>query len=85
MPFRFFGLRPSSRAFLTISGEGAEASVAALAGFDSAAGLAGVDGGVADEGAAGDAGALGVDGAGVWAREGAAAATTISDAKRRMR
>jgi hypothetical protein len=83
-PSRFFGLKPSRRAIFTCSGEGSEASVAALAGFDPVAALAaGVDGSVA-EGEAADAGALevgalevGADGlgAGAWAPQGVAAAT----------
>jgi hypothetical protein len=77
---------------LSISGEGSEASVAALAGFESAGALtAGVDGAVADEGAADaadDAGALDVGGdevgAGAWAPHGAVAAI-MSDARKAVR
>ncbi len=67
------------------SGEGpAEASVAVLAGFESAAALAaGVDGAVADGEAADDAGSLGAE-VGVWAPQGAAAAT-MSDARKTVR
>jgi hypothetical protein len=87
VPLRVFGLNPSRRAIFITSGEGpAEASVAVLAGFESAAALAaGVDGAVADEGAADDAGSLGAEvGAGVWAPQGAAAAT-MSDARKTAR
>jgi hypothetical protein len=87
-PFRFFGLKPSRRAFLITSGEGSEASFAALTGFESAGALtAGGAGAVADEGAD-DSGAVAVGadevGAGAWAPQGAA--TTIrSDARKTVR
>src|SRR5580704_13541562 len=89
MPSRFFGLRPSRRAFLIISGEGSEASFAAVAGFESAAAVAAaVEGVVADEGAADDAGAaeVGADeaGAGAWAAQGTAT-TMMSDARKALR
>jgi hypothetical protein len=88
VPLRVFGLNPSRRAIFITSGEGsAEASLVALAGFESAAArAAGVDGAVADEGGADDAGALGADEvwAGAWAPHGAAAITKI-DARKTLR
>jgi hypothetical protein len=92
MPLRFFGLYPSRRAIFTTSGEGsAEASVAALAGFEAdavesvPAGAVAEEEDVDEEGVADEvalsAGALE---AGDWAPHGVPA-TSMSDAKRAIR